>query len=178
MSDQYLGEIRIFGFHFAPTGWALCDGQTMAISQNAALFAVLGTTFGGNGTTTFGLPNFQDIASMHWGNGAGLTPRSIGEALGTPTVTLASNQIPAHNHMAQSGNSGAAGQATGTPGPTVWPGPSTPGAAYSDTTSALTAQFSPKAVGPNGGSQPHSNVQPLLSMNFCIALQGIFPSRN
>jgi microcystin-dependent protein len=178
MSDQYLGEIRIFGFHFAPSGWALCNGQTMAISQNAALFAVLGTTFGGNGTTTFGLPNFQDIASMHWGSGAGLTPRAIGEALGTPTVTLASNQIPPHNHMAQSANLTAQGQGIGTPGSTVWPGQSAPGATYSDTTSPLTAQFSPKAVGLNGGNQPHANVQPLLSMNFCIALQGIFPTRN
>jgi microcystin-dependent protein len=176
MAEPYIGEIRIFGFNFAPYQWAFCNGQLMQISQNAALFSIIGTTYGGDGQSTFALPNFQDRAAMHWGNGTGLTPRTIGQQLGTPTVTLTSSTMPAHNHMIQVAQYGNASQATGTPSSTTWLGQSNPGKAYSVGT-PLDSQFSPKAIGQSGGSAPHQNLQPLLTMNFCIALYGIFPTR-
>lgn len=179
MSNPYIGEIRAFGFNFAPYQWAFCNGQTVAISQNTALFSILGTTYGGNGQTTFNLPNFQDMAPMHWGSGPGLTPRVIGQTTGTPTVTLTTNEMPAHNHMIQVAEaSGAAGQNQPAPSAQAWLGGSAPGSAYIDTTSSLNAPFSPKGIGPDGGSQPHQNMQPILTVNFCISLYGIFPTRN
>jgi len=115
---------------------------------------------------------------MHWGNDVGLTPRVLGEALGEQGVTLTISQMPQHNHMVQSAQAAAAVQETGTPDATAYVGNSNPGSAYSSTTSALNAQFSPKAIGVNGGGGPHPNVQPVLALNACIALVGIFPSRN
>jgi microcystin-dependent protein len=178
MSSPFVGEIRAFGFHFAPFQWAFCDGQIMPITQNQALFTIIGTTYGGNGATTFALPNMQDSAPMHWGNGAGLTPRTPGEILGTPTVTVTVAEMPIHNHMILSAQAATLGQETGTPSAAVYMGDSNPGTAYSDTTGALSQQFSQKAISPNGGSQSHQNLQPLLTLNFCIALFGIFPTRN
>ena len=178
MSQPYVGEIRAFGFTFAPYQWAFCNGQTLPIAQYTALYSILGTTYGGNGTTTFQLPNFQDIAPMHWGNGGGLTPRTIGETLGTPTVTVTVPQMPSHNHVLSAAEGQNAAQDQGTPSSTAWLGGSLPGSAYLVTTSALNAPFSPKAISTNGGSQPHQNLQPLLTVNFCISLYGVFPSRN
>jgi microcystin-dependent protein len=177
MSDPYIGEIRVFGFNYPPDQWALCNGQLVAISTNTALFSILGTTFGGNGQQTFALPNFQGAAPMHWGAGAGLTPRVLGEPLGTPTVSLNLNEMPSHNHTVQSAE-GKGAQNTGVPSAAVWPGESNPGFAYSDTTANLTAAFSSKAIGFSGGGAPHQNMQPFLTLNICIALYGIFPPRS
>ncbi len=176
--DPYIGEIRIFGFHFAPVDWAFCNGQPVAISQYQALYAILGTTFGGNGQTTFNLPNFQNTAPMHWGNGANLTPRTLGQAVGTPSVTLTQLQMAGHNHLVQSASGSTATQEIPTPGPTAWMGLSVPGKAYVDTTAPVNAQFSNKAIGNNGGSLPHNNMQPISTLNFCVCLNGIFPVRN
>jgi microcystin-dependent protein len=177
MADPYLGEIRVFGFSFAPRGWAYCDGQIMSIAQSSALFSILGTTFGGNGQTTFGLPNMQGIASMHWGSGPGLTPRDLGESLGSVSVTLAQSQLPSHTHAFIGATTTDAAQRTPTPTAQAQLGTGNPGQVYSNTGSPAIA-FSPKAIGPAGQSQPHDNLQPLLTMNFCIAMEGIFPSRN
>jgi microcystin-dependent protein len=182
MSNQYVGEIRPFGFTFAPSGWAFCDGQTMDISQNSTLYAVIGTTYGGNGTTTFLLPDLRGRATMHQGTGPGLTTRVIGQAFGVPNVTLTTAQIPAHMHTINAAIPAPNGQAllTGTPNSTTdlsstttavkgWHGEATP---------PPYVNFSNKAISNNGSSLPHDNLQPLLSVNFCIALFGIFPSQN
>lgn len=170
MSSTFIGEIRAFGFTFAPRGWALCNGQLMSIAQNTALFSLLGTTYGGNGQTTFGLPDLRGRAALHFGQGPGLSARSQGEVSGTESHTLLSTELPAHNHAVSQPTS--SGEKT-----TNRPAGAVParGGAYStgtpDGSSALT-------VGPAGGSQPHNNMQPYLVVNYCIALQGIFPSRN
>jgi len=175
MTDQYLGEIRSFGFNFAPTGWALCNGQILPISQNAALFALLGTSFGGNGTSTFGLPNLQGQVPMHWGAGPGLTPYVLGEQAGTTNVQLNITQIPAHNHAIQVSSDTTS--KTATPSPAVWLGESNPAKAYVTSGTANTS-LAQNAIGVSGGGQPHINQQPFLVINFSIALGGIFPSRN
>ncbi len=177
MSDPFVGEIRVFGFNFPPVGWAFCQGQLIPISQNPALFSILGTTYGGNGTSNFGLPNLMERGVMHWGNGPGLTPRVLGEEVGESSVTLISNEIPPHTHTLQGGDPAVALEETGVPGPTAWPGPSNPGKAYLPNAGTLNTQFSPKAISPQGSSLPHQNLQPILAMNFCIALEGIFPQR-
>ncbi len=174
MSDAFVAEIRIFGFNFAPKGWALCNGQLLPISQNTALFSLLGTTYGGDGKSTFGLPNLQDRAPMHPGQGPGLTRRDLGESAGTPTITLIDSEMPAHSHLAGA-NSGSSGQAS--PANNVWGSLAgrNPPPLYQS--SAPDVQMSPLALAVAGGSQPHNNRQPYLGLNFCIALQGIFPSR-
>jgi microcystin-dependent protein len=178
MADAFLGEIRTFAGNFAPQGWAFCDGQLLSISQNTALFALLGTFYGGDGRTTFALPNLQGRLPLNAGNGAGLSAYTVGDSGGTESVTLAVNQMPAHRHTAQSGNS------TGTknsPDGAVW------AAAHSgrvrDTIYATndpgTAQpMSPNAISTVGGGQPHNNMPPYLVLTFIIALQGIFPARD
>jgi len=178
MSEPFVCEIRAFGFNFAPRGWALCDGQILPIAQFSAVFSLLGTTYGGNGTSTFGLPNLMGRAAMHWGNGPGLSSYSWGEVSGTETVTLLQSEMPQHNHMIQVAQAASqSGEATDTPGPTAWLGPSahnyvnTPG-------TPLNTQLSPKAISVAGGSQPHNNMQPYLTVNFCIAMEGVYPSRN
>jgi len=179
MSDPFLGEIRMTGFNFAPVGWALCNGQTLSISQNTALFALLGTTYGGNGTSTFNLPDLQGRVPIHWGSGAGLSTYVIGENGGTENVTLLSNQMPIHNHLVNVNNQN---------GPNSDPtngilavgntGGRTPAATYDYTTSAATGTLAPSAVSQAGGNVPHPNLQPFLTVNFIIALAGIFPSRS
>jgi len=176
MSDPFLGEIRVFGFNFPPIGWAFCTGQVVSIQQYSALFSLLGTSFGGNGTTNFGLPNFQGIAPMGSGSGSGLSQRFVGETAGSETVTLTTAQLPGHMHSVQTANTTVAAQRTGVPGSTVLPGTSLPAAAYIDT-GTPNAGFAPAMIGPAGGSQPHPNGQPLLTLNFCIALSGVFPQR-
>jgi microcystin-dependent protein len=176
MSDAFVAEIRIFPFNFPPKGWAFCDGQLMPISQNTALFSLLGTTYGGDGKSTFALPDLQGRAPMHPGQGPGLSLHDLGENGGSETVTLLQSEMPLHTHtvgraLDQTGNST-------TPVSSIWaqagslraavnsyhPGPPT-GAMKSD------------VIQPTGGSQPHNNMQPYLTFNFCIALQGIFPPR-
>jgi microcystin-dependent protein len=168
MSEPFLGEIRIFGFNFAPRGWAFCNGQLLAISQNTALFSLLGTTYGGNGQTTFALPNLQSRVPVHFGQGPGLSSYSLGQAAGVESVTLIASQLPAHNHTV---NASTQSDITGNPTGNFPAG----GASY-DTTANTTMNGA--MVGGGGGNQPHENLQPYLALNFCIALAGIFPSRN
>jgi microcystin-dependent protein len=181
MSDPFVGEIRVFGFNFAPINWATCSGQIMPLSQYTALFSLLGTTYGGNGQTNFALPNFPGYAPMHWGSGPGLTPRTIGETVGETQVAVITSALPQHVHAIQSANTTAAGQRTGTPGSGVVPGTSTPASAYIATgTPTPTQTFAPNMIGmgPVGGGQAHPNQQPLQYLTFCISLAGIFPLRS
>ena len=176
MSQPYIGEIRAFGFTFAMRDWAFCDGQILSIAQNAALFSILGTTFGGNGTTTFALPNMQGNAAMSSGQGPGLSNWQLGEQVGTTTETLTIQQMPMHNHAAY-GAKGTAGTETAGPVNGSTFSTASPGKLYTNTATPPVA-FSPKAIGQAGGSQGHNNVQPLLTVNFRICQFGIFPSRN
>ena len=175
MSDQFVAEIRIFGFNFAPTGWALCNGQLLPISQNTALFSLLGTMYGGNGQTTFALPNLQGTAPMQQGQGPGLSLYDQGANGGTEYVTLLQTEMPAHSHSAF-GTTTDADQAS--PGGNVW------GQAVSDRggfpyyAASATAPMDPRCLTIAGGSQPHNNMHPYLTLNFCIALQGFFPQRS
>ncbi|MGE4369466.1 MAG: phage tail protein [Burkholderiaceae bacterium] len=168
--DPFVAEIRIFPFNFAPKGWAFCDGQILPLSQNTALFSLLGTTYGGDGKSNFALPDLQGRAAMHPSQGPGLSLRDLGETGGTETVTLLESEIPAHSHTlstssrpADALNPGA--QAVGTGNNAFAP----PGNA---------AVASPQALAPAGGDQPHNNMQPYLTLNFCIALQGVYPPRS
>lgn len=172
MSDQFLAEIRIFGFNFPPAGWAQCNGQLMPISQNTALFSLLGTTYGGNGQSTFALPDLQGRAPMQQGDGAGLSPRNLGEMGGSESVTLLESEMPLHSHSLR-----AATQDNGDVNivaPTASYAPSTGGSLYQTTPNA---QLAYQAVAAAGASLPHNNMQPYLTVNFCIAMQGIFPQR-
>ena len=174
MTNPFIAEIRIVGFNFAPTGWALCNGQILSIAQNTALFSLLGTTYGGNGQTTFALPNLQGSAPMHQGQGAGLSQRDLGEIGGSPTVTLIESQLPAHTH-AVGANAGGGNQVS--PTGRAWsslPG-RTPPSLYATTPDTT---MNPQAFAVAGGSQPHNNMSPYLVLNFVIALQGIFPPRS
>jgi microcystin-dependent protein len=173
MSQPFVGEIRMFGGNFAINGWAFCNGALMDISQNAVLFQLIGTTYGGDGQTTFGLPDLQGRLPIHQGQGQGLSPYVIGQRAGVETVTLTVNQIPAHTHPPAC-NSGAGNQQG--PGNGVWATPST-GTIYSDVAPALV--MDPAAAGPaTGGSQPHDNIMPVLAVSFIISLFGIFPTQN
>ena len=181
MSEPFVGEIRCFGFNFAPVGWAQCNGQLLPISQNTALFAILGTTYGGNGQTTFALPNLQGQIPMHWGNGPGGFNTTIGEVQGQSSVTLTVSQTPQHMHGIAAGDvaAGATGENTAVPNNNSFLSNSVPpNRVYNTTPPSVTAAFSPKAISATGGSQPHENMQPYLVLNFCIALEGIFPSQN
>jgi microcystin-dependent protein len=172
MADQFVAEIRIFPFNFAPQGWAFCDGQLLPISQNTALFSLLGTTYGGDGKSNFALPNMRGSAPMHPGQGPGLSLHDLGETAGSDTVTLLESEIPAHSHAV---NASAADGTTGIPsGQLVANGVDVNMYTTTFTATALNAN----AVDPAGGDQPHSNLQPYLTLNFCIALQGVFPPRN
>ena len=173
MTQPYIGEIQLFGFNFNPRGWAFANGATLPISQNTALFSLIGTIYGGNGQTTFQLPNFAGRAGCEQGNGPGLSPRTLGETFGVNTVTLTSNQIPQHNHGINAfvpANSGT---------PAANGGLSQPGIAANKpfSSGAPNTTFAPNMLSPSaGGGQPHQNQQPYLGVNFCIALQGIYPS--
>jgi len=173
MADQYVAEIRIFGFNFAPIGWATCNGQIMPITQNTALFSLLGTTYGGNGTSTFGLPDLQARAALAAGQGPGLSLRTLGEIGGEQTVTLLQTQMPSHNHIAQGGGD----PIKGSPQSNAW------GSSVKGTTRLLYAppsspqQMNPLALTTAGGSQPHNNLPPYLTLTYCIALTGLYPPR-
>ncbi|HLP61160.1 MAG TPA: tail fiber protein, partial [Candidatus Deferrimicrobium sp.] len=171
MADPFIGEIKMWALNFAPYGWAFCNGQLLPIAQNTALFSILGTTYGGNGTTNFGLPNLQGRAPMHYGAGPGLTPRSLGQSNGEPTVTLITTEMPIHNHnlTAQNVNAEsltASNQYLGNSMQTT-PRGTSPYNTF-NTATGLTPMSS-SAVQNVGGGQPHENMQPYLAINFCIA---------
>jgi microcystin-dependent protein len=175
MSAPYLGEIRMFAGNFNPRGWALCSGQLLSIQQNTALFAILGTTFGGNGQTNFALPDLQGRAPIGFGNGLGLSPYALGQEGGSEGVTLNSSQIPAHTHTGSTPSNSAAGNTSTPAANTVLAASTTRDRLYS--TAAADTNL-PWNTSPVGGNQPHENRQPYLAVTFIIALQGIFPSRN
>ena len=170
--EPFIGEIIMFGGNFAPRGWAFCDGQLLPISENTALFSILGTTYGGDGRTTFGLPDLRGRVTIHPGTGSGLTPRLLGEMGGQERVTLTTDQIPAHNHEIK---------ALKTEGDSSSPEgnfPAKSGQGDPDYNTDSDATMNSNAIENTGGNQPHNNMPPFQSINFIIALQGIFPSRN
>ena len=174
MSDPFVGEIRIFAGNFVPKGWAFCDGQLLPLSQNTALFSLLGTFYGGDGKSNFALPDLQGSAPINQGQGVGLSDRFIGETGGAPNVTLLPAEMPIHNHIAQ----GIAASDQTAPGPTVvWgslAGRNPPPLYASGTPNVTMNSF---ATGVIGSSFPHNNYQPVLVLNFIIALQGVYPAR-
>jgi len=174
MSDQFLAEIRIFPFNFPPTGWAFCDGQLMPISQNTALFALLGTYYGGDGKSTFALPDLQGSAPMQPGQGQGLSLRDLGEMSGVESITLLQSEMPLHTHSLHADTLDPADLTA--PAPNRVLAQSSAVSAYQPTASNL-GLMAFQALPPAGGGLPHNNMQPYLTLNFCIALQGIFPQR-
>jgi microcystin-dependent protein len=172
MADPFVAEVRIFPFNFPPKGWAFCDGQILPLSQNTALFSLLGTTYGGDGKSNFALPNVQGNCVVHPGQGAGLTLRDLGEEGGSETVTLLQSEIPAHNHIVQGNDLSTADN--NAPGNTL-----ILGIAQSNvyTNAAANNTMSLQTLAVTGGSLPHNNMMPYLTLNFCIALQGVFPPR-
>jgi microcystin-dependent protein len=175
--NPYVAEIAMFGGNFAPVNWALCDGQTLAISQNTALFSLLGTTYGGNGTSNFQLPNMQGNAPMFWQQGLGLTNYSVGQTAGVDSVTLLLTEIPFHNHAVVTATAQMASDKQSIPSAAVVLGNSGPGKAYSDAPGTL-IQFHPNAILSAGGNFPHGNQQPYAGVTFMIAMAGVFPARN
>ena len=172
MSDQFLAEIRIFPFNFPPTGWAFCNGQLMPLSQNTALFALLGTTYGGDGKSTFALPDMQSNAPMQPGQGQGLSLRDLGEMSGVESITLLQSEIPVHTHTISASNADGIDRIVSDQTlPAVGVAVSYYGAAANFSAMAF------QALAPAGGGLPHNNMQPYLTLNFCIALQGVFPQR-
>ena len=177
MTANYIGQIVLGGWNFAPINYAFCNGQLQAISQNEALFAIIGTTYGGDGITTFALPNFQGRGIVNIGQSPGLSNYDLGEQIGTPNVTLNSAQVPQHNHLAIGYTPAAAGDYVLTPPANGWlANDSKGGRLFSG--SPPTQQMAQGAIANTGGSQPHSNQSPYQVINFVIALFGIFPSRN
>ena len=174
MTSPFVAEIRIFAGNFAPTGWATCDGQLLPISQNTALFSLLGTTYGGDGKSTFALPNLQGSAPMGQGDGAGLSQRFLGEQAGESSVTLIQSEIPLHTHQAV-GNS--AGGANNSPAAATWASMSVLRQAQNIYSASAGSIMSPQAGGIAGGSLPHNNMHPFLVLTFIIAMQGVFPPR-
>lgn len=172
MADPFVAEIRIFGFNFAPKGWAFCAGQLLPISQNTALFSLLGTTYGGDGKSNFALPDLQGKAPMHWGQGPGLSDRYLGEEGGSETVQLLVSEIPSHSHIAKASTDPADLQV---PTGNRSLARSQPGFAY--TTGNATVPMAPLGISVMGSDFPHNNMMPYVTLNFCIALQGIFPPR-
>ena len=170
MASPFIGQIMIAAFNFAPRGWAFCNGQLLPIAQNQALFSILGTTYGGNGQTTFALPDLRGRVPMQSGQGPGLTARTLGEVSGSEAVTLLQTQMPAHTHLAQAS---ASAPAVGVPTGNAWATGGT--AAYAASPNTMMAG---EALNNAGGGQPHENRAPLLVVNYCIALSGTFPSRN
>ncbi|MCB0655782.1 MAG: phage tail protein [Saprospiraceae bacterium] len=171
MAEPFLGEIKIVGFNFAPKGWASCDGQLLPINQNQSLYSLLGTMYGGNGTTSFGLPDLRGRTPLHFND-----PFPQGQKGGEENHTLSIGEIPQHQHAlnatAEDANTGSAESAFPAKSPTNL------GAVYSSASSALNAQFNGVAVSMTGSGVGHNNMQPFIALNFCIALQGLFPSPN
>jgi microcystin-dependent protein len=174
MADPFVAEIRIFPFNFAPKGWAWCNGQLLPLSQNTALFSLLGTTYGGDGKSTFALPDLQGRAPMHPGQGPGLSLHDLGETGGSETVSLLQSEIPAHTHALRADAADPADVQA--PQAAVVLARSSGGNAYSTSTAGLVS-MAPEALAPAGGDAPHNNLMPYLTFYFCIALQGVFPPR-
>jgi microcystin-dependent protein len=174
MSQPYVGEIRLFGGNFAPAGWAFCDGRLVPISENETLFNLIGTTYGGDGQQTFGLPDLRGRVPIHQGTGAGVT-YTIGEQAGVETVTLTSNQMPSHTHPMAATASGQQASPAGAYFATV---SSTQAGANAYDVSPVSTPLVPTSILPVGGNQPHTNVQPTLFVSYIISLFGIFPSQN
>jgi microcystin-dependent protein len=173
MADPFVAEIRMFGFNFAPKGWAFCDGQLMPLSQNTALFSLLGTTYGGDGKSTFALPDLQGSSPMHPGQGPGLSLHDLGETGGTEAVTLLESEIPFHNHTEMGSNTQSTQQSpTGN-----FSSGSLAARRYAPAATNPDVTMNPLIIAPAGGSLPHNNLSPYLVLNFCIALQGVFPPR-
>jgi microcystin-dependent protein len=176
MSSPFVAEIRIFGCNFAPTGWAQCNGQLMPISQNTALFSLLGTSYGGDGKSTFALPNMQGNAPMHAGqNPGGLSQRFLGEESGSPFVTLLATEMPVHSHTVKASSAAAT---AADPGGNFWAQAVGDQGGYPYYAANATTQMNPACFTTAGSSLPHNNMHPYLVLNFCIALQGVFPARN
>jgi microcystin-dependent protein len=180
MADPFVAEIRIFPFNFAPKGWAFCDGQILPLSQNTALFSLLGTTYGGDGKSNFALPNLQGSAPMHPGQGPGLSLHDLGESAGEQTVTLLQSEMPFHAHtVGKAVASPPANTTFTTPANNLW----SVGPPFGRGTLSIykagppTAAMDSTVIGVTGGSLPHNNMQPYLTLNFCIALQGVYPAR-
>lgn len=180
MSSPFLAEVTMFGFNFPPKGWAFCNGQLMSISQNTALFSLIGTYYGGDAKSTFALPNIQGMAVLGQGQSPGTSQYSVGETTGTEYETLLTSEIPAHNHSFT---------ATSTAGTTLTSSGNQLAQAFSGgkqasytgnylNANAANVTMSPAATNVTGGSQPHNNMQPYLTLNFCIALQGVYPPRS
>ena len=178
MTAPFIGEIKPFAFNFAPRNYALAQGQLMPIAQYTALFSILGTTYGGNGQTNFALPDLRGRAAIGQGQGPGLSDYVLGEEIGSESVTVLSTEMPSHTHQMMGGTvTNAPTQVSGTPVAGAMFGASSPGKAYVATAAALTP-MAPQTIGIAGGSQPHNNIQPRLGINYCVAIQGIFPARN
>lgn len=175
MSTPFLGEVRLFGFDFAPVGWRACDGSLLGIVDNEALFSLLGTTYGGDGQNTFALPDLRGQVPLHRGSGPGLTPRTLGERGGSEAVTLTVDQLGAHGHGFTATTAPAS---TSTPSSSVMPGAVTGDALYTTAPSGAPFALSSASTFPVGGSQPHDNLMPTLAVQFCIAVQGVFPSQS
>jgi microcystin-dependent protein len=175
MSSPFVAEIRIFGCNFAPTGWAQCNGQLLPISQNTALFSLLGTFYGGDGKSTFALPDFQGASGLNQGQGPGLSEYFLGQQSGTQTVTLLQSEIPAHTHFWQAASDLADGAS---PDPSKVVTLSNNGSAYAPANTQPQVNFNPQMLSVAGSSFPHNNMQPYLTLNFCIAMQGVFPPRS
>lgn len=173
MADPFVAEIRIFPFNFAPKGWAFCDGQILPLSQNTALFSLLGTTYGGDGKSNFALPNMQNNAPMHPGQGPGLSLHDLGETGGSETVSLLESEIPSHRHALSAINDIPDSL---TPIADSSMSRSSGGNAY-QTANTNMVNMAIQALSPAGGDQPHNNMMPYLTLNFCIALQGVYPPR-
>jgi microcystin-dependent protein len=176
VSNPFVAEIRIFAGNFAPKGWALCDGQLMPISQNTALFSLLGTTYGGDGKSNFALPNLQGCAPMQAGQGPGLSLRDLGETAGEQTVTLLQTEMPAHSHSAQ----GSSGSNQTSPANNAWASGQKLGGGnlYTPSSPQTNVQMNPFALSIAGGNLPHNNMPPYLGLTFILALQGVFPARS
>jgi microcystin-dependent protein len=175
MSNPFLAEIRIFAGNFAPKGWAQCNGQIVPISQNTALFSLLGTTYGGDGKSNFALPNLQGCAPMHAGQGPGLSLRDLGETGGEQTVTLLQTEMPAHSHTVQCLSSG---DANNSPQGNIWAGGGRGAPPIYTSSTAHNVPMNPLGTSITGGDLPHNNMPPFLGLTFIIALQGVFPARS
>lgn len=175
MADPFVAEIRIFPFNFPPKGWAFCNGQILPISQNTALFSLLGTTYGGDGKSNFALPNMEGNAPMHPGQGPGLSLHDLGETGGSQTVTLLLTELPIHPHSLNCQSQDPADQPAPSPARTF--AASQNSTAYAPSNGTPSVQMAFQALTPTGGSLPHNNMQPFLTLSFCIALQGVFPPR-
>jgi microcystin-dependent protein len=172
MGQPYIGEIRLVGFNFAPAGWAFCNGQLMAISENETLFNLIGTTYGGDGQSTFALPNLQSRVIIHQGQGPGLSNYIIGEIAGVETVTVTTAQLPIHNHTA---NCSSSAGSESSPVGHIWSADAA--GLTAEYSNSQNGQMNAAAIGQSGGNQPHENRMPFLAMNYIISLFGIFPSQ-